>query len=84
MNDDRRPERDAAADGLLARYKRASLSRQAQRAAWHLGALVRRVEREAPEVYPRLRDTVEVLLQLGAKLSHPRPPAGSPRQGELF
>ncbi len=99
-NDDPRPERDAApaaadlasTDGLLERCKRASLGRQALCAAWQLGALVRRVEHEAPEVHRQLRDAVEVLRLLGEQhaLEHagdrvPRPTAEpGPRQGELF
>ncbi len=99
MNDDPRPERDAvltaadlaSTDGLLARYKRASLGRQALRAAWHLGALVRRVEREVPEVHPRLRDAVEALLLLGQQFALPhagdrasRPSAGTGATNETL
>jgi hypothetical protein len=89
-NDDHRPGRDAAAieaqraatDGPLARLKRASLRQQALGAAWQLGALVRRVEREAPEMHRRVLVAVAALQQLVAT-SDPVP-ARSPRQGELF
>ena len=96
MNDDQRPERDSVptatqrscTDGQLERYKRASLGNQAQRAAWQLGALVRRVEHEAPHVQRPLRDAVEALLQLSQQLARQHAgetlPPGSPRQGELF
>ena len=70
---------------LLERCKRASLGQHAQRAAWDLGALVRRVAREAPDVHRQLYEAVEVLLQLSRRLS-PRPADRgdrAPRQGEL-
>lgn len=70
MNDDQQdgstPRTD---DERLARCKRASLRSQAVRAAWQLGALVRRVEREAPQVHRRLRSAVEALQLLGAQLT---------------
>jgi len=59
----------SADDERLARCKRASLRSQAVRAAWQLGALVRRVEREAPQVHRRLRSAVEALQLLGAQLT---------------
>ena len=52
----------------LERLKRASLRDQAVRAIWQLGALLRRVEREAPHVHQRLRIAVEALQLLGAQL----------------
>lgn len=77
MNNEPQSERDArptAADlgsiaDRLACYKRASLRSQAQRAAWQLGALVRRVEHEAPEIHQRLRGAVEALQLLSAQLA---------------
>ena len=52
----------------LERLKRASLRDQSRRAAWQLGALARRVQREAPEVHGRLRSAVEALQLLAAQL----------------
>ena len=52
----------------LERLKRASLRDQSRRAAWQLGALARRVQREAPEVHGRLRSAVEALQLLSAQL----------------
>ena len=90
-NDDHCPDRDAvptaadlaSTDGLLEHYKRVSLGHQARLAAWQLGALVRRVEREAPEAHRRLLDAVKVLQQL-AETPNKTLPVGFPRQGELF
>lgn len=90
MNDDTRLRRDVApasadpadTDHGLARCKRRSLGSQALRAAWELGALLRRVEREAPDAQRPLRAAVEVLLSLAR--ANEAPPPGSPRQGELF
>lgn len=96
MNADHRPDRDAAptsaglaaTDDLLAHHMRASLGHQALRAAWQLGALIRRAQREAPEVQRPLRIAVEVLLRLGERdaarragghESADRPPAPGPR-----
>lgn len=95
IHDDPRPGRDPAPDDDLARCKRASLGREALRVAWDLGALVRRAEREAPEVHDRLRAAVAALLRLGDRLAESRAPeragdraarsgTGSFRQGELF
>ena len=77
MNDD--PQSERAADpitaprasttDMLARLKRASLHSQVRRSVWQLGALVRRVEREAPEVHSRLRSVVEALQLLNARLA---------------
>ncbi len=52
----------------LARWKRASLRDEAQRAAWQLGALLRRAEHEAPEVHVKLRVAIEALQLLRARL----------------
>lgn len=66
MNDYERPEQS---EDQLERCKRASLRIQVQRGVWHLDALVRRVEREAPEVHRRLRSAVEALQLLGAQMA---------------
>ena len=54
---------------MLERCKRASLHNQTKQAVWQLGALVRRAEREAPEVHLRLRAAVEALQLLNARLA---------------
>lgn len=56
-------------ESLLERCKRSSLRSQAWKAAWELGALVRRTQQEAPEVHQRLRNAVEALQVLGARLA---------------
>ncbi|MFN3242490.1 MAG: hypothetical protein ACE37K_13385 [Planctomycetota bacterium] len=65
-------------ESLLERCKRASLRTQAWRAAWELGALVRRTATEAPEVHPRLRQAVEALQVLGARLALEDEPEAQP------
>ncbi|MCA8948860.1 MAG: hypothetical protein KDE27_05115 [Planctomycetes bacterium] len=69
-------------DSRLAQLKRSSLGEQALQAAWQLGALVRRVEHEAPAASPALREAVATLLQLREELARQDP--RRPRQGELF
>jgi len=68
MNQELRSERTSN-ESLLERCKRSSLRTQAWRAAWELGALVRRTQQEAPEVHQRLRNAVEALQVLGARLA---------------
>ncbi len=99
MNHDHHPERDAVptsadlapTDGLLAAYKRASLSRQALHAAWLLGALARRIEHEAPRAHRPLRDAVAALLLLGDQLAlrqagdrAPQPTVGAEATSETW
>ena len=64
------PARTAAItpEERLARLKRASLREQALEAAWRLGALVRRVEHEAPEVHGTLHHAVAALRGLCMRL----------------
>ena len=65
-------------DDPLARCKRASLAQQARRVAWQLGALVRRCEREAPEVQMRLRIATEALQLLSARIQQELEAQGAP------
>ena len=58
-----------AAERRLSEHKRASLARQALQTARQLGSLVRRVEREAPEVHQGLCDVVRELLLLSERLA---------------
>jgi hypothetical protein len=75
---------------MLARCKRASLHKQTKQAVWQLGALVRRAEREAPEVHLRLRAAVEALQLLNARLAMeaagelPSPVGPMPRAGSAL
>ena len=66
---DRPVTRGSAPESRLDSLKRASLQHEAERAAWQLGALVRRAQHEAPEVYLRLRSAVEALQVLAARLA---------------
>lgn len=68
MKHELRSERTSK-ESLLERCKRSSLRSQAWKAAWELGALVRRTQQEAPEVHQRLRNAVEALQVLGARLA---------------
>lgn len=59
-----------------------SLRQQADRSAWELGALLRRIDREMPDMAPALRDAIAALQAVAARALPPLP--GRPRQGELF